>query len=100
MITLWREHAKGGVYETAHLFLGGCPLQRVRLRIVGVHCSTCIIPVRRALEKAEGVKSVGANYMTDLILVGYDEKVTNEAEIVALIKKVGYEAITLAAPYF
>jgi copper chaperone CopZ len=65
-----------------------------------VHCSTCILPVRGALEKAEGVKSVGANYMTDLILVDYDEKVTNEAEIVALIKKVGYEAITLAAPYF
>jgi copper chaperone CopZ len=67
---------------------------------VGVRCSTCILPVRRALEKAEGVKSVGANYMMDLILVDYDEKVTNEAEIVALIKKVGYEAITLAAPYF
>jgi hypothetical protein len=48
-------------------------LQRARLRIVGVYCSTCILPVRRALEKAE---------------------------IVALIKKVGYEAITLAAPYF
>jgi copper chaperone CopZ len=67
---------------------------------VGVRCSTCILPVRRALEKAEGVKSVGANYMMDLILVDYDEKVTNEAEIVALIKKVGYEAITLAVPYF
>ena len=75
-------------------------MQRARLRIVGVRCSTCILPVRRALEKAEGVKSVGANYMMDLILVDYDEKVTNEAEIVALIKKVGYEAITLAVPYF
>jgi len=64
-----------------------------------VHCSTCILPIRRALEKAEGVKSVGTNYMTDLILVDYDEKVTNEAEVVALIKKVGYEAITLAAQY-
>ena len=75
-------------------------MQRARLRIVGVHCSTCIIPVRRALDKAEGVKSVGANYMTDLILVDYDEKITNEAKILALIKKVGYEAITLAALYF
>jgi copper chaperone CopZ len=59
-----------------------------------------MLPVRRALEKAEGVKSVGSNYMMDLILVDYDEKATDEAEIVALIKKVGYEAITLAAPYF
>ena len=64
-----------------------------------MHCSTCILPVRRALEKADGVKSVGANYMTDLILVEYDERITNVAEILALMKKVGYEAITLAAPY-
>jgi hypothetical protein len=34
------------------------------------------------------------------VLVDCNEKVTNEAEIMALIKKVGYEAITLAAPYF
>ena len=38
--------------------------------------------------------------MMDLILVDYDKKVTGEAEIVALINKVGYDAITLAAPYF
>lgn len=75
-------------------------MQRARLKIVGVHCSTCIVPVRRALEKAEGVKSVGANYVMDLILVDYDERVTNEVEILALIKKVGYEAITLTRPYF
>jgi copper chaperone CopZ len=75
-------------------------LQRARLRIVGVHCSTCIVPVRVALEKASGIKSVGANYMTDMILVDYDEKVINETEILALIKKVGYEATILAAPYF
>ena len=75
-------------------------MKRARLRIIGVHCSTCIPPVRRTLEKVDGVKLVGANYMTDMILVDYDEKVTNEDEIVVLTKKVGYEAITLAAPYF
>ena len=75
-------------------------MQRARLRIVGVHCSTCIIPVRRVLEKAEGVKSVGAEYMRSMILVDYDEKATNKAEIVALIKKVGYEEITPTASCF
>lgn len=73
-------------------------MQRARLRIAGVHCATCILPVRKALEKADGVKPVGANYMTDLILVDYDERVTYVAEILALIKKVGYETIRLGAP--
>jgi len=74
-------------------------MRRVRLRIIGAHCSTCIIPVRKALEKADGVKSVGANYLADLILVDHDEKVTDTPTILALIKKAGYDAITLATPF-
>ena len=66
---------------------------------MGPHCSTCIIPVRKALEKADGVRSVGANYMADLILVDYDEKVTDTPTILTLIKKAGYDAITLATPF-
>jgi copper chaperone CopZ len=74
-------------------------VKRARLRIIGARCSTCIIPIRKALEKADGVISVGANYVADLILVDYDEKVTDTSRILALIKKTGYAAITLAAPF-
>lgn len=73
--------------------------QRLRLRIVGARCSTCIIPVRKALEKAEGVRSVGANYVADLILVDYDERMIGTSDIVALIKKVGYEAVPVVTPF-
>jgi hypothetical protein len=38
--------------------------------------------------------------MTDMILVDCEERATNETEILALIKKIGYEAIVIAAPYF
>jgi len=74
-------------------------MRRVRLRIVAAHCSTCIIPIRKTLEKADGVKSVGANYVADLILVDYDEKVTDTPTILALVKKAGYDAMTLATPF-
>jgi len=52
------------------------------------------------LEKANGVKSVGANYVADLILVDYDENIIDKATILATIKKAGYDAITLAVPYW
>jgi copper chaperone CopZ len=52
------------------------------------------------LEKANGVKSVGANYVADLVLVDYDENVIDRATILAIIKKAGYDAITLAVPYW
>ena len=74
-------------------------MKRVRFRIIGAHCSTCIIPVRKALEKADGVRSVGANYMADLILVDYEEKATDTPTILALIKKAGYDATVLATPF-
>jgi len=74
-------------------------MSRARLRIIGAHCSTCIIPVRKALEKADGVKSVGANYMADLILVDYEEKATDTPTILALIKKAGYDATVVATPF-
>jgi copper chaperone CopZ len=75
-------------------------MQRLRLRVVGVPCATCIIPIRRALEKTSGIKSVGANYVADLVLVDYDENIIDKAAILAVVKKTGYEAITLAAPYW
>ena len=74
-------------------------MARLRLRVVGVPCSTCIVPVRRALEKADGVSSVGANYVADLIIVEYDQKVIDTAAILAIIKKTGYEAVPLSSAY-
>jgi copper chaperone CopZ len=52
------------------------------------------------LEKSNGVKSVGANYVADLILVDYDENIIDKAAILTAIKKVGYDAIMLAEPYW
>jgi len=43
-------------------------------------------------------KSTTKAFSADAIMLIKSDQVT--AEIMALIKKVGYEAITLAAPYF
>lgn len=74
---------------------GTVEIERARLKVVGVPCATCMVPIRKTLEKVNGVRSVGANYITDLILVDYDPKVTSETEIVGLIKKVGYDSIPM-----
>ncbi len=71
-------------------------IKRLRLRVVGVSCSSCIIPVRGALEKTEGVKWVGANVMLDLILVDYDQGFVGVDRIIAAVKKAGYSAVPTA----
>ena len=71
-------------------------ITRLRLRIVGASCSTCIIPVRKALERTTGVKRVGANVMLDLILVDYDPEKIEADKIVEAVKKAGYTAVLAA----
>jgi copper chaperone CopZ len=68
-------------------------MRRIGLRVVGVPCATCLIPVREALKRLEGVKNVGANYAVDLILVDYDPSDTSAEEIVETVRKKGYAAV-------
>ena len=56
--------------------------------------------MRKAFEKTNGVKTFGANYFADFILVDYDEDIIDKATILAVIKKAGCDAITLAAGYW
>ncbi|MEM4311215.1 MAG: heavy metal-associated domain-containing protein [Nitrososphaerales archaeon] len=70
--------------------------ERIRIRIVGVSCATCIIPIRRALEKREGIKKIGANYVADLIMVYFDPEVLGAKEIISIIRNLGYKAIPIS----
>jgi copper chaperone CopZ len=71
----------------------GKRLERLRLRVIDASCSTCVIPVRRTLEKALGVEWVGANPVLDLISVDYDPSLTNPDRILSEVKKTGYTAV-------
>ncbi len=76
--------------------LDGESNRRLRLRIIGASCSTCIIPIRKALERTKGVRTVGANVMLDLILVDYDPTIVGPDQIITAIKKIGYTAVPAA----
>lgn len=70
--------------------------ERLRLRIVGLDCTTCSLVIRRALEGVKGVRNVGVSYMMDLALVDYDPSVVNKEEIMSIVKKAGYDAVPVA----
>ncbi len=70
--------------------------ERLRLRIVGLDCTTCSLVIRRALESVKGVRNVGVSYMMDLALVEYDPSMVNKEEIMAIIKKTGYDVVPVA----
>ncbi len=68
---------------------------RASLRIVGASCAKCIVPVRRVLERLDGVGWVGVNYVADLLLVDYDPEKVGIAEILEAIRSVGYKAVPI-----
>jgi copper chaperone len=60
-------------------------------KINGMHCTSCGFLVDEELE-AIGVKSK-ASYQKSEVEVDYDETKVTEAEIVAAVKKAGYQII-------
>ena len=67
-------------------------MQKTKLKITGMHCTSCAINIDFDLEDLEGVKSVKTSYAKQETDVEYDENLLKFDEIVNTIKKTGYEA--------
>ena len=64
-----------------------------KLKIEGMHCSSCAMNIDFDLEDLDGVKSVKTSYARQICEVEFDEeKISNQA-IIQTIKKTGYTVI-------
>lgn len=64
--------------------------QSVILSVPGMNCPVCPITVKKAIEKAEGVKSVNVIYARKSVAVSYDDQLTDISNIQEATKNVGY----------
>jgi copper chaperone CopZ len=71
----------------------GARLERVKVRLSGASCASCVGPVRRNLERIRGIKWVGFNPVLDLIMVDYDPVMIDTPEIISVIEKAGFKPI-------
>ena len=60
--------------------------------VTGMTCSACSSHVEKAVAKAEGVVNVAVSLMTNSMTVEYNEAVTNDAAIIAVVEHAGYGA--------
>ena len=67
-------------------------LDRVVIPVEGLSCLACEIPVRHALRKIDGVKSVQVNAATKTATVDYEPTKTTLEQLVATINSTGYRA--------
>src|SRR6266567_6347925 len=67
-------------------------LSRVVVSVDGLSCVACEIPVRHALRRIDGVKSVQVSAATKTATVEYEPAKTNPEQLVAAINSTGYRA--------
>lgn len=67
-------------------------VMKKKLRIEGMHCSSCAMSIDMDLEDLKGIKSANTNYAKQICEVEYFEEHVTEEILVAQIKKTGYKA--------
>ena len=58
-----------------------------------MHCTSCAMDIDFELEDLNGVKEAKTNYAKQEAMVNYDPKMVTTEQIMAVIKKLGYEIV-------
>ncbi len=66
-------------------------MQKVKLTIIGMHCTSCAMNIDGELEDTDGVKESKTNYAKQTTEVTFDSEKITQSTIQTIIKKLGYE---------
>ena len=67
------------------------------LQVDGVTCGSCLIPIRRELNALKGVKEIESGADIKEVIVSYMPGSVSPQQLVAAVKKAGYEATVKGA---
>lgn len=67
-------------------------LRTVRLSTAGMHCGSCTMLIDMTLSDLPGVHEAATQLASGITTVTYDPSVTTEAELIAAVHSVGYDA--------
>lgn len=68
-------------------------LVKKKLKIEGMHCTSCAMNVDFDLEDMEGVKSAKTSYAKQECEIEFDEEKIEIKVVIQTIKKTGYDAL-------
>jgi Cu+-exporting ATPase len=66
----------------------------IDLPITGMTCASCVARNERALRKLDGVDEANVNFATEKATVVFDPAVLTARDLVASVKKAGYDVVT------
>ena len=62
-------------------------------QVDGVTCGSCLVPIRRELKALKGIKDIESGVDLKEVIVSYQPGSVSNAQMLAAIKKAGYEAV-------
>jgi len=65
-------------------------MEKINLKITGIHCASCVANIEKNLSRVGGVKSVNVNLVSQKSEIEFDEKKISQAEIEKKIISLGY----------
>jgi copper chaperone CopZ len=63
--------------------------------VEGMHCSNCAMNIEGIEDDLPGIKKVTASYQKGQMVVEYEQMQVNEDQIIAAVKKRGYQAFPI-----
>jgi copper chaperone CopZ len=66
-------------------------MKKTIVKVKGMHCKSCEMLIKDALEEEKGVSRVNASYENGEVIVIYDHEKINENKIKSIIKEEGFE---------
>ncbi len=85
------------VIERIHRAGYEVPTSTLELPLLGMTCANCAGNIQRAIKKVDGVLEVNVNYANERATVAYIVGITNRAELVAAVRKAGYDVVEAAS---
>ncbi len=73
------------------------PTETVELPLLGMTCANCANTIQRRLNKVEGVLNAEVNYANERATVEFVPGVTSQSDLVAAVRKAGYDVVETAA---
>lgn len=69
------------------------PTAELELPLLGMTCTNCAATIERALNKVDGVLTATVNYANEKAAVSYATGAVSRAEMVAVVRKAGYDVV-------
>lgn len=72
------------------------PTAELDLALLGMTCANCATNIERALNKVDGVLEASVNYANEKATIKYASGVVTQADLVAAVRKAGYDVVETA----